>query len=68
MTVNGRMVRKMEKAFTLSKIVANMTANLLMELSMVKVGQLVKIGTYYFSNGETYEGEWVDGKMEGQGF
>lgn len=27
----------------------------------------VEMGTYLFSNGDKYEGEWKDDKMEGQG-
>ena len=42
----------------------------LMEISMKENGRMVKKhgqGTYIWSNGEKYEGEWKDGLIHGQG-
>lgn len=34
---------------------------------MGKVMRVVSVGSYYFPNGEKYEGDWQGGVMTGQG-
>ena len=38
------------------------------QVGCVPVGECVNgTGTYYFANGDRYEGEWKDGKRDGRG-
>ena len=34
---------------------------------MVKVKLIIKVGEYIYPNGDKYDGEWKDGKMDGEG-
>lgn len=75
-TVNGRMTRKQEKVTQdldakqdciYSQTVGDTKGKQPKELLTEKVALCIILGSYYFPNGERYEGEWNGGMMNGHG-